>query len=306
MSDPRTSPSILTRGAVDLGALRAPAPAGPPQPAPVPAAADGSGGAPASGGGAMIIDVTEATFQAEVVERSLSQPVVIDFWAAGSEQSKQLTPVLEKLAVEGGGAWTLARIDAVANPRIAELLRVQSIPTVYAVVGGRPVDAFSGAVPEAQLRPWIAAVLQSGGVMVEAPEDPRYADADEALVNGDLDAAEAAYRKILGESPAEAAAEAGLAQIALVRRVQGVDPQQALRTAEAAPDDVEAQRLAADVEMLAGLAERAYARLVELVRRTSGAERDAARQHLISLFTIAGPDDPAVAAARRALASALF
>src|SRR6185312_7896383 len=101
----------------------------------------------------------------------------------------------------------------------------------------------------------------------------------------------AAYRKILGESPAEAAAEAGLAQVALVRRVQGVDPQEVLSAAEAAPDDVQAQSVAADVEMLAGLAERAYARLVELVRRTSGAERDAARQHLISLFTIAGPDD---------------
>jgi putative thioredoxin len=312
MSDPRTSPSILTRGAVDLGALRASAPAGPPPPAPVAAGGDDaasvpvSGGGQASGGGATIIDVTEATFQAEVLERSLTQPVVIDFWADWCQPCKQLTPVLEKLAVEGDGAWTLAKIDVDANPRIAAMFRVQSIPTVYAVVGGQPVDAFNGVVPEAQLRQWIAAVLQAGGMAVESPEDPRFVEADEALVNGDLDAAEAAYRKILGETPADAGAEAGLAQIALVRRVDGVDPQQVLDAAEQAPDDVAAQRLAADVEMLAGLAERAYARLVELVRRTAGPDRDAVRQHLVSLFTIAGPDDPAVAAARRALASALF
>ncbi|HEY7176253.1 MAG TPA: tetratricopeptide repeat protein, partial [Micromonosporaceae bacterium] len=153
---------------------------------------------------------------------------------------------------------------------------------------------------------WIAAVLQAGGVDVELPEDPRFAEADEALVNGDLDTAEAAFRKILGESPADAAAESGLAQVALLRRVTGVDPEAVLAAADAAPDDVAAQGLAADVEVLAGQADRAYARLVELVRRTSGADRDAARTHLISLFTVAGPEDPAVATARRALASALF
>ena len=307
MSDPRTGPSILTRGAVDLGALRAaqPPPGPPPPPAGTAAGESRDAVAPANGD-VMIIDVTEATFQTEVLERSLSRPVIIDFWADWCQPCKQLTPVLEKLAREGGGAWTLAKIDVDANPRLQAMFRVQSIPTVYAVVGGQPVDAFNGVVPEAQLRPWIARVLQAGGVAVEAPEDPRFAEADEALVNGDLDAAEAAYRKILAESPADGAAEAGLAQVALVRRVQDVDPANVLARAAAAPDDVAAQGLAADVEILSGEAERAYARLVELVRRTSGAERDAARTHLISLFTVAGPDDPAVAAARRALASALF
>ena len=307
MTDPRNAPSILTRGAVDLGALRS----APPPPAPDAArpSPPSNGASPAGfggGGQVMVIDVTEATFAEEVVQRSMSTPVVIDFWAEWCQPCKQLSPVLERLAQEGGGSWVLAKIDVDANPRIAATFRVQSIPTVYAVVGGQPVDAFQGVIPESQLRQWLAAVLQSGGVSVEQPEDPRFAAADEALVNGDLAAAEAAYRKILADAPADAGAEAGLAQVELLRRVEGKDPAGVLAAADAAPDDVEAQGLAADIEVLSGDADKAYARLVELVRRTAGAERDAARAHLISLFTVAGPDDPAVVTARRALASALF
>jgi len=123
---------------------------------------------------------------------------------------------------------------------------------------------------------------------------------------GDLDAAEQAYRKILNESPADAAAEAGLAQVGLARRVQGVQPATALAAAQAAPDDIAAQLLAADVEVLSGQAEQAYQRLIGLIRRSAGDDRDTVRKHLVSLFTVAGPDDPAVAKARRALASALF
>jgi putative thioredoxin len=307
MSDPRSTPSIFTRGAVDLGALRsAPPPAPPNGSAAAPSSGAGAPGEPSFGGQVMVIDVTEATFADEVVQRSMTTPVVIDFWADWCEPCKQLSPVLERLAAESGGAWVLAKIDVDANPRIAQMFRVQSIPTVYAVVGGQPVDAFNGVIPEAQLRQWLAAVLQAGGVAVEQPADPRFETADDALVSGDLEAAEAAYKKILADAPADAIAEAGLAQVGLLRRVEGQDPAAVLAAAEAAPDDVEAQGLAADVEVLAGDADKAYARLVELVRRTSGTERDAARSHLVSLFTVAGPDDPAVVSARRALASALF
>lgn len=307
MSDPRITSSIFTRGAVDLSALRpsTPAPTRPATPAQAGPPAGVPGGA-TPGGGAAVLDVTEATFQSEVMERSLTTPVVIDFWAEWCEPCKQLSPLLEKLATEGGGAWVLAKIDVEANPRLAQAFRVQGIPMVFAVVGGQPIDAFSGVVPEAQLRQWIQAVLKAGGVAVEAPGDPRLDEADDALMSGDLDAAEAAYKKILAETPADAVAEAGLAQVGLFRRVGGADPAAALTAAERAPDDVEAQLLAADVEMLSGQAEAAYARLVGLVRRTAGDDREKARQHLVSLFTIAGPDDPAVAKARRALASALF
>jgi len=313
MSDPRSTPSIFTRGAVDLSGLRT----APPAPAEAPVTAEPvSGGAPdgyagpagpaAGPGGVMIIDVTEATFGAEVMERSMTTPVVVDLWAEWCGPCKQLSPVLEKLARESDGAWVLAKVDVDANPRIAAMFRVQSIPTVFAIVGGQPVDGFTGVIPETQLRQWIQAILQAGGVAMEQPLDPRFEAADDALASGDLEAAETAYKKILAESPADGAAEAGLAQVGLLRRIEGVDPAKALAAADAAPDDVAAQGLAADVELLAGEAERAYARLVDVVRRTTGAEREAARAHLISLFTVAGPDDPAVAAARRALASALF
>lgn len=306
MSDPRITSSIFTRGAVDLSALRGtPEPSRPTTPSQAGPPAGVPGGPPA-GGGVAVIDVTEATFQSEVLERSLTTPVVVDFWAEWCEPCKQLSPVLEQLAAEGEGAWVLARVDVDANPRLAQMFRVQGIPMVYAVVGGQPIDAFSGVVPEAQLRQWIQAILKAGGVTVAEPEDPRLTEADDALMSGDLEAAEAAYRKILAESPADAAAEAGLAQVGVARRVAGADPRAALAAAEQAPDDIEAQLLAADIEMLSGLAEQAYARLVGLVRRTFGDDREKVRQHLVSLFTIAGPDDPAVASARRALASALF
>ncbi|MGV9215418.1 tetratricopeptide repeat protein [Micromonospora sp. RB23] len=306
MSDPRITSSIFTRGAVDLSTLRGPAPAStrpgaPPQGGP----SAGTPGAPTTGD-APIVDVTEATLQSAVLEQSMAMPVIVFFGAAGFPESDDFAPVLERLAAEGGGTWVLARVDVQENPRIAQMFRVQGIPMVYAVVGGQPIDAFSGVVPEAQLRQWIQAVLKAGGVTVAEPEDPRLDEADDALMSGDLDAAEQAYRKILADAPADAAATAGLAQVGVARRVAGADPATALAAAESAPDDVAAQLLAADIEVLSGLAEQAYARLVGLVRRTAGEDRETVRQHLVSLFSIAGPDDPAVASARRALASALF
>lgn len=313
MSDPRTTPSIFTRGAVDLSALRersaAAGRAGAPAPAPNGTATPAAGAAPTAtppAGGVMVIDVTEATFQSEVLERSLTTPVVIDFWADWCGPCKQLSPVLEKLAREAGGAWVLAKVDVDANPRLAQMFRVQGIPMVYAVVGGQPVDAFTGVMPESQLRPWLDAVLAAGGAPMVAADDPDLIAADDALASGRLDEAERAYKKILSDRPADQAAEAGLAQVGLLRRIQGADARAALAAAQSAPDDLAAQSLAADVEVATGQAERAYARMVDFVRRAAGDDREKARAHLVSLFTLAEPDDPAVAAARRSLASALF
>jgi putative thioredoxin len=303
MSDPRTTPSIFTRGAVDLSALRAPspAPARPTEPAGNPAAPTPAGGEPSA-----VIDVTEANFQTTVLERSMTTPVILDFWAEWCEPCKQLSPLLEKLVAEGGGSWVLGKVDVDANPRLAQALRVQGIPMVIAVVGGQLVEGFTGVLPEAQVRQYVDAVLKAGGIDVTPPEDPRLDAADDALMTGDLDEAEAAYKKILAESPADVAAESGLAQVELYRRVKGVDAGATMAKAAADPDDIETQQRAADIEVLSGQAPEAYERLVNLVRRTSGDDRDAVRKHLLSLFSVAGPDDPAVASARRALAKALF
>jgi putative thioredoxin len=280
-------------GAVDLAAVKARS-----------EAAARAAEAPAPG--SFVVDVTEATFQAEVIDRSFQVPVLIDLWAEWCQPCRQLSPVLERLAEEGGGSWVLGKVDVDANPGLAQALRAQSIPMVVAVIGGRLVEGFTGVLPEAQVRQYIDAVLRAAGVAVAPAEDPRLNTADDALMTGDLDAAEEAYRKILADSPADAAAVAGLAQVGLYRRTVGVDPADALARAAASPDDVEAQLRAADVEVLSGRAPDAYRRLIDLVRRTAGDEREAARKHLLSLFAVADPDDPAVAAARRALASALF
>ncbi|MFI7678383.1 tetratricopeptide repeat protein [Actinophytocola sp. NPDC049390] len=303
--------------AVDLSALKARAEATNRAPAPAP---DGAAPvAPAGGGGAFVIDVTEATFQAEVVERSLEVPVVVDLWAEWCGPCKQLSPVLERLAEAANGAWILAKVDVDANPRIAQVFGVQSIPTVVAIAGGQPVEAFQGAQPEPQIRQWLASLLDAlrdrlpGIRAAEAgapepepePEDPRFVAAETALENGDYDGAAAAYQKILDEEPANEQAKAALAQVRFQARAEAADPSVVVR-ADTSPEDVDAQLAAADVEMAQGQVEKAFDRLLGAVRRTSGSDRDRVRTHLVELFGLFPADDPVVGKARRDLASALY
>jgi putative thioredoxin len=311
---PRSAPRIPA-GAIDLSALKAP----PARPTAQGAAGAGKGSA---GANPFVVDVTEATFETDVIAASMQVPVVVDFWADWCEPCKQLSPVLEKLALEYGGRFVLAKVDVEANQRLAALIQVQALPTVMAVLGQSPMQLFQGALPEAQVRQVIEELLKvatANGISGRmAPRQPgpevadedgvwlRYPEAMDALERGDLDAAEAGYTEALSKHPGDPEAEQGLAQVRLLRRVSGADPGTARQQAADRPTDVAAQCLAADVDLAEGAVEEAFARLVNTVRITAGADRDAAREHLLSLFLVAGPDDPRVAQARRALASALF
>ena len=237
------------------------------------------------GGPSAVIDVTEASFQADVIERSMQVPVVIDFWAEWCGPCKQLSPILEKLASEGGGSWVLAKIDVDANPRLATAAGVQGIPAVKAVWQGGIVGEFTGAMPEAQVRDWITQLVTATGAQApgpdgapaEPPVDPAQLAAAQAFEDGDYDTAEAAYKAILDKAPGDAVARGALAGVRLFKRAERLDAVATRLAADAAPDDVDAQTAAADVDMLEGLIPEAFARLVGLVARTSGADRDKAQ-----------------------------
>ncbi len=296
---------INIAGAIDLSSLRAPA-------AP-PAAANGAA-APAS---PHVLDVTEATFERDVLQRSMQVPVLIDFWADWCGPCKQLSPVLERLAVEADGAWVLAKIDVDRNQAIAGQLQIQSIPTVLLAIGGRLVQGFTGALPERDLRSFLeqvlAAAAQAGlpsadGTAAAAPPpaDPDVVAAEDAMAGGDFTAAVEAYDRLLARSPADPEAVAGKAWAQLLQRSAHVDPEAVLAAAQAAPDDAAAQTAAADVEVLSERIDDAIARLVAYVRRSSGDDRDTARRHLLSLFDALDPADPRIVTGRRSLSNALF
>ncbi|MGW4396794.1 tetratricopeptide repeat protein [Amycolatopsis nivea] len=305
--------SAALSGAVDLSALKARAEASRNQP-PSGAGQPGGASAPPSD---TVLEVTEATFQS-VVELSLNQLVVVDLWAGFSEQCQQLTAVLERLAGESGGAWVLAKVDVEANPRIAQAFGAQSVPTVVAIAGGQPVDAFSGALPEPEIRKWLGSLLDAlrdrlPGIRaaeeargpVEEPEDPRFTEAEEAFEQGDYAAAQAAYERILDAEPANELAKNALAQVKFTARAEAADPS-AREKAEADPKDIDAQLAAADLDIAEQDVEGAFRRLVDVVRRTAGDDRNRVREHLVALFELFDPADERVAKARRDLASALF
>lgn len=255
-------------------------------------------------GPAHVVDVTEATFATEVVERSRAVPVVIDLWASWCAPCRQLGPVLEKLAGEGNGSWVLAKVDVDANPRIAQALQVQGIPAVKAIVDGQVVDEFTGAMPEPQVRQWLTRFVPSDDGT--APADERLLGALAAERRGDLDAALTAYRAILADNPADPDATQGAARCELIQRAVTVDEAAMTARLAAAPDDAEAAGALAELDLLNGRVREAFARLLDIVRRTSGPERDAARDRLVALFGALPADEPAVVAARRDLANALF
>jgi putative thioredoxin len=327
-------PALDLRGAVDLGALAARRP-----PA---GAADGAAGAPGAAAagapsgadappgaaaGAFALDVTDATFATDVLATSMNVPVVIDFWATWCGPCRQLSPVLEKLAAEYDGRILLAKVDVDANPQLAGAFQVQSIPSVFAVLKQQPIPLFQGAQPEPQVRAVLTELLrvaEANGVTgrlergpgaaagdeapepVEEPLPPLIQAAYDAIERDDLAGAVAAYEQALKENPADDEARVGLAQVKLMQRTDGVDPAEARALASSDPANIEAQLLAADLDLQEGLVEDAFTRLIDRVRQTSGDERERVRSHLVELFELVGTSDPRVIKARGRLASALF
>lgn len=326
---PGPGPALNLRGAVDLGAIAA---AGQRRAAAQSTAVDGANQVPS-----LVMDVTEASFEADVVGRSQTVPVVIDFWATWCEPCKQLSPALERLVQADAGRWLLAKVDVDAQPRLAQAFGIQSIPTVVAVLAGQAVPLFQGAVPEQQVRAVLDELLRvaaSNGVtgqvaVAEGVQDaqaapagdgvgagaeaasgqllpPDLQEAEDALMAGDYEVAARAYRAVLADRPADEVARVGLAQVELLARTSGVDEAAARRAAADQPTDVEAQITVADLDILGGYVGDAFSRLIDVVRATAGDDRTRAREHLLTLFEVVGPADPRVAQARTALASALF
>ncbi len=331
MNQPR---DFSLHGAIDLGARQAAA-----QRRQRAAEQGSAAGGQADAQSGLIIDVTDETFNTDVVAKSRTVPVVLDLWAEWCGPCKQLGPILEKLATEANGAFVLAKIDVDANPQLSAALQVQSIPMVVAIVAGQVADGFLGAMPEAQVREWLGQVMQvaeqlglrpgaaaslssdgQGGADEAADGQPPgyqpgladsgagavFAEAQEAMERGDLEAAATAFEKVLEANPGDPVAIMGLGQVGLIRRVESYDQATARRDADARPDDVEAQARAADIDLAMGRTEAGFQRLLDTIRRTTGEERDTARKHLISLFEIFPPKDPRVAKARAALSSLLF
>ncbi|MEC4018425.1 tetratricopeptide repeat protein [Streptomyces sp. H27-D2] len=297
---------------------------------------------PAGEGGAspLVINVDEAGFERDVLQRSSEVPVVIDFWAEWCEPCKQLGPLLERLTAEYAGRFILAKIDADANQALLQQFGVQGIPAVFAVIAGQALPLFQGAAPESQIRDVLNQLIQAaeerfgivgapvaagapgtqsdggaeagaGGADTAAPEpvgpyDALLAAAHDALDAGDLGGAIQAYRNVLSDDPANPEATLGLAQAELLQRVQHLDPQKVRADAAANPKDPAAQIAAADLDLVGGHVEDAFGRLVDTVRLTAGPDREAVRLRLLELFEVIGADDPRVVTARSALARVLF
>ena len=323
-------------GAVDLSGLKRATQAGPSQglPGQGRAAAAGTAGAAAAGtpagspaGAATYsFEVDEQNFQL-VLEASMTAPVLLVVYSPSRlPASADLAADLSTIAEELGGRLAVGRVDVDVQPAIAQALRVQAVPLVVMVLQGQLQPLFQDAPPLAELRALLPQLLDqlaaqgmtgrhepfggTGAVATgEEPEealDPRYAPAEEALVRGDLETAATEYQRLLSANPADAEAALGLARTGLLRRTRGADLTTARAAAAADPADVEAQLLVADLDLLGGHVDDAFDRLVALVRRTVGEERDRVRLHLIDLFAVVGNEDSRVLRGRRELASALF
>jgi len=299
--------------------------------------------APKPGAGAdkdLIKEGSAATFMADVMEMSVKVPVIVDFWATWCGPCKQLGPALEKAVREAKGAVRMVKIDVDKNQDLAAQLRIQSVPTVYAFKDGRPVDAFTGAQPDSQIKAFIAK-LTAGAPGAGPSLDDYIAEAKTILAEGDAQTAAGIFQQVLQEEPDNAAAIAGLLRclmavgqgdqaeamlaqltpeqaahadvvavataLELARHAGGVGEAADLRRRLAHDaDDHQARFDLALAYYGAGESEAAVEELLELFRRNRSWNEDAARKQLVKLFEALGPRDPLTLSGRRRLSTLMF
>jgi putative thioredoxin len=316
-------------GAIDLSGLKAPAPGGaqPPPGGPATGAPTTPGGSAPAGGArsSYALDISEENLQS-VLDSSVTAPVVLVFYSpTRSPESATMADDVTTATDEYDGRFLAGLVDIDAAPAIAQALQIPQVPLLMVILDGRPAaQPIPGLLTLDEIRTLLNPLAQGltaqgitgrhqplpvavpDGVEGEELLDPRYAAAQQALEDNDVDGAVAEYQRLVDANPADAEAAAGLAMAKVLQRTQGVDLAAARQAAEASPDDVAAQSLVADLDLLGGQVDDAFTRLVDLVRRTSGDERNQAREHLIGLFAAVGNDDPRVLRGRQNLASALF
>jgi putative thioredoxin len=325
MSGVQPGPAALNgaalRGAVDLSSLvNRPAPGAP---APATPGAQTPGGQGALEVPALVLDGTDANF-AQFLEISQRVPVIVDLWAEWCGPCKQLSPVLEKLVAEYAGRLLLVKVDVDANPQLTQAFQAQSIPAVVALIGGRPLQLFAGAIPEQQVREVFEQVLQAAaqtGVVstvvvagqpveesepVEPPLPPLHAEAYDAIEAGDYPRAIAAYSKAITQNPLDKMAVAGLAQVSLLHRLDGKTIDEIRSAAAAQPNDLAAQLDVADLDLSGGHVEDAFDRLLTLFEAADVEDRTVIRTRLIELFEVVGVTDPRVGRARARLTNLLY
>jgi putative thioredoxin len=298
---------------------------------------------PAPGGD--IIDSTQARFAKDVLDASRDHPVIVDFWAPWCGPCKQLTPALEKVVTAAKGAVKLVKINIDENQALAQQLRIQSIPTVYAFYQGRPVDGFMGALPESQLKEFIAKLMQVTGAAAGGDEAAQLAEAlahaKAALDGGDMMTASQIFSEVLQHDPANAEAIGGMTRCYLksgdierAKNILATAPKEqanhaeivaaraAIELAEAAKQAGPVNDLKAKVEAnpkdhqarfdlamalyASGEREGAVGELLEIVRRDRKWNEEGARKQLVKFFEALGPMDPLTIDARKRLSSILF
>lgn len=266
---------------------------------------------PAPAGPMPGLQVSAANLNTEFLPLSSTKPVIIIVWSARSPESIEMVRTLGALEIAYQGAWALGHLDFDAEPQVAQALQTKSVPFAIALIGQQMVPLFEQSYPEAQIRLVLDKVLTLaaqqgiGAAPIEVSE-PEEDEAIAALEAGDFKNAEAAYKKLLARKPADGLAKLGLAQTQLLIRTDGMDLASIVRAAHESPSDTALQLQAADMEIASGEVEAAFNRLLHIVRQSSGDERNKAREHLLALFALVDPSDPRLAAARGALANALF